>query len=160
MNNLYFACATCKSYVDAGYRWAYWGLQEPGLVARGVRVSVPLLLAATEYWKGAAEVEWLNKLLPQVRLYLVHHQRHDLLFGEKGDFLPDDDETQLQWINEAGFVIDLTPRYFAEKLGYTSWEQVSDHLAKESSPPGWWLDPVLVEQGKLIFSRATGLQGA
>jgi uncharacterized protein len=23
MNNLYFACTDCKTYTDAGYRWAY-----------------------------------------------------------------------------------------------------------------------------------------
>src|SRR4030095_15250880 len=61
MTSLYFACTDCKVYIDAGYRWAAWWLEEPGVVRRGKQVAVDLVLSAPEYWspernKGA---QWL-----------------------------------------------------------------------------------------------------
>jgi hypothetical protein len=40
VNNRYLACQDCKIYIDVGYRWAYWELEEPGIVARGDVVNV------------------------------------------------------------------------------------------------------------------------
>ena len=50
MNDRYFGCRQCRTYVDAGYRWAYWQLEEPGLVAIGEPVSIDAIFSATEYW--------------------------------------------------------------------------------------------------------------
>ena len=46
MNNLYFACCDCKIYIDAGYRWAYWELEEARIVARRKPVDVESVLKA------------------------------------------------------------------------------------------------------------------
>ena len=32
VNNRYFGCRTCKTYTDAGYRWARYQLEDPGIV--------------------------------------------------------------------------------------------------------------------------------
>ncbi len=45
MNNVYFACTECKTYVDAGYRWAYWQLEKPKTVIQGAVVEVDRLLS-------------------------------------------------------------------------------------------------------------------
>jgi hypothetical protein len=50
MNCRYFACADCKQYIDAGYRWAYWLLEHPGIVRLGEPVSASAVLATADYW--------------------------------------------------------------------------------------------------------------
>ena len=57
MNDLCFACLDCKSYIDSGYRWCYWTLEDPGIVKQGQPISVPAVLAATEYWRGGEDAE-------------------------------------------------------------------------------------------------------
>ena len=32
VNDRYFGCRTCKTYTDAGYRWARYQLEDPGIV--------------------------------------------------------------------------------------------------------------------------------
>jgi hypothetical protein len=48
-------------------------------------VDVEKVLAAVEYWSIPSSdqgTEWLEKLLPQVRAFLLLHRKHDLRFGE------------------------------------------------------------------------------
>ncbi|HJZ68973.1 MAG TPA: hypothetical protein VKF81_12680, partial [Blastocatellia bacterium] len=73
MNNSYFACTDCKVYVDAGYRWAVWWLEERGVVMRGESVSVDSVLAARDYWTPfeSDSANWLrSEVLPPARRFL------------------------------------------------------------------------------------------
>lgn len=93
MNCRYFACADCKRYVDAGYRWAYWQLEHPGVVRLGEQVSESALLAALAYWQPPPDEqsEWLmQQILPRVRRFLAEHTAHRLLFLEDEHFCGED----------------------------------------------------------------------
>jgi hypothetical protein len=141
MNNLYFACADCKIFVDAGYRWAYWSLEETGVVARGMPVSVESVLEAQDYWMPSKteSADWLYKeVLPSVRCFLGAHKHHRVVFGNTSDFLPADGCAFLDWM-QIGFMAQLLPRYFIERLGLKTWDQVRDFIATENAAPWWWM---------------------
>ncbi|PYT03427.1 MAG: hypothetical protein DMF60_18420 [Acidobacteria bacterium] len=141
MNNLFFACTDCKVYVDAGYRWASWWLEEPGIVKRGKPVSVASVLSAREYWTPAKTdgAQWLyTEVLPSVRRFLEEHKGHHLMFGNTADFLASDGDGLLDWM-QVGFLPLLLPRYFVERLGFKTWDQVSNFIARQDSAPWWWM---------------------
>ena len=141
MNNIYFACTDCKVYVDAGYRWAYWSLEETGVVRRGEPVSAESVLSAEEYWTPSKteSADWLyNEVLPAVRFFLREHESHHIIFGNTADFLPPDGEGFLDWM-QVGFEPQLLPRYFVEQLGLKTWEQVRSFIAKQDAAPWWWM---------------------
>lgn len=167
MNNLFFACMDCKIYVDAGYRWALWALEETGVVTRGKPVSVASVLSVQDYWNPskAESADWLNKeVLPSVRSFLEKHKRHRLVFGNASDFLPVDGEGFLDWM-QIGFMPQLGPRYFIERLGLNTWEQVSNYVAEQGAAPWWWMleweglhDKAREKFQQLIESRGVGQQ--
>lgn len=141
MNNLYFACIDCKTYVDAGYRWAAWWLEEPGIVTRGKPVSVDTVFKAREYWTPGKtdSAKWLDtEVLPSVRRFLEEHRSHRILFGPTSDFLSPDANGLLDWM-QVGFLPLLLPRYFVERLGFKTWDQVSNFIARQDSTPWWWM---------------------
>lgn len=141
MNNLYFACTDCKTYVDAGYRWASWWLEEPGIVKRGKPISVDLVLSAPDYWTpGKTDgAQWLHsEVLPSVRRFLEEHRSHRVVFGPTSEFLSPDGNGLLDWM-QVGFLPVLLPRYFVERLGFQTWDQVSSFIARQDSTPWWWM---------------------
>lgn len=89
MNFRYFACRVCKTYTNAGYRWAYWHLEHPGLVRPNMLVEVPLISQANDYWHppGGADSRWLyERVFPTVKKFLSEHCDHGIIFVESGDF--------------------------------------------------------------------------
>lgn len=139
MNNLYFACRGCKIYIDAGYRWAYWQLEETGIVTRGENVDVEAVLAAENYWNPPQDgvSRWLcEEVFPPLRQFLHNHKNHRIVFGEDEDFAPDDDY-YLDWM-QIGYLMAPTPRYLVEVLGFKSWDQVCEYMQKQEFPPTWW----------------------
>ena len=141
MNNLYFACTDCKVYLDAGYRWAYWLLEEPGVVSRGQPVSVDAVLSAKGYWTPSRteSADWLyEKVLPSVRHFLERHKNHPIIYGNLADFLSVDGEDFLDWL-QLGFMPQLLPRYFVEYLGLKTWDEVRIFIAGQESAPWWWM---------------------
>lgn len=141
MNNLYFACMDCRVYVDAGYGWASWSLEETGAVRRGEPVSVDLVLSAEEYWdpSESESADWLNKeVLPAVKVFLHEHEAHRIVYGNTAEFLPSDSEGFFDWM-QVGFEPLLLPRYFVEELGLKSWEQVRGFIGKQTAAPWWWM---------------------
>jgi len=141
MTNLYFACTDCKVYVDAGYRWAGWWLEDPGVVKRGKRVAVDSVLSAREYWTpGKTDgAQWLyTEVLPSVRRFLDAHRFHRIVFGNTGDFLSLDDNGLLDWM-QVGFLPLLLPRYFVERLGFKTWDEVASFVARQDRAPWWWM---------------------
>lgn len=167
MNNLYFACTDCKVYVDAGYGWAYWSLEEAGVVKRCAPVSAESVLEAVEYWTPSEteSADWLYKeVLPAVRVFLREHEAHRIVFGNTADFLPADGEGFLDWM-QVGFQPQLLPRYFVEQLGLKTWEQVRGFIAKQDAAPWWWMleweglhDKVRRKFQELIESRSFSQQ--
>ena len=141
MRNLYFACTDCKIYVDAGYGWACWWLEETRIVRPGKPVEVESVLAAEEYWNPSEteSADWLSKeVLPSVRCFMREHKHHRIVFGNTADFLPADSCAFFDWM-QVGFMAQLLPRYFVEKLGLKTWDQVRDFVARETAAPWWWL---------------------
>lgn len=141
MINLYFACTNCKVYVDAGYRWASWWLEEPGVVKRGKPVSVDSVLGASEYWNPARTdgADWLyTEVLPSVRRFLREHGAHQIVFGNTADFLSLGGDDLLDWM-QVGYLPLLLPRYFVERLGLQTWDQVSSFVARQENTPWWWM---------------------
>ncbi len=94
MNFRYFACPTCRKYTSAGYRWAYWELEIPGIVEPNNPVDVTAVIGASKYWKPPAESNsnWLyEEIFPLVNAFLVEHCEHGIIYVESGDFFGIDD---------------------------------------------------------------------
>ena len=55
VNSRYFAYRDHLRYVDAGYRWAYWTLEQPGVVSLGQAIELGEVFACEAYWNPPAE---------------------------------------------------------------------------------------------------------
>jgi hypothetical protein len=141
MNNLYFACSDCKTYTDAGYRWAYSTLEDTGLVQQGNPVSITAILAAEEYWNPPLEEasRWLyDEVLPGVRVFLEEHKKHRVIFAEAEGFLFfESAHKYFEWL-QVGYLAEISPRTLVEKLGFTTWEAATEYLSKMEVSPWWW----------------------
>jgi hypothetical protein len=94
MNFKYFACASCKEYTSAGYRWAYWTLEHKGIVLEGQPVNVEVVMNTTEYWSPPSEPnsEWLLKgVLPAAKTFISKHSRHGITYEDSGAFFGRED---------------------------------------------------------------------
>jgi hypothetical protein len=101
MNDRYFGCEDCKTYIDAGYRWAYWQLEDPRIVSPGEPVVVAQVLQTAPYWDPPLEdqTDWLCKqVLPAVRRYLTEHRGHRLVYLE-ADMVLDPERPRAKWID-------------------------------------------------------------
>ena len=165
MNGLYFACCDCKIYTDAGYRWAYWGLEEPRVVSRGARVDPNAVLAAVRYWNPPNDEtsRWLREgVLPGVRQFMIDHGTHQIVFGQEEDFAPGNDD-YLDWM-QIGHLAQLTPRYLVEVLGLRSWDEVQKYMERQEAPPAWWeirnsQPPWPYEKARRRFEELVGKSG-
>jgi hypothetical protein len=164
MNTLYFSCTDCKIYTNAGYRWAYWTLEDKGIVQKGMRVSVNAFMGAEEYWNPPAEAtsNWLyDEVLPGVRAFLQEHNDHRIIFADSDNFLfSGSDDTYFEWL-QVGYLANISPRTLVEKLGFKTWEEANDYLSKHDSPPWWWdHTEELRDQGKAKFEELVGADPA
>jgi hypothetical protein len=104
MNDRYFACRTCKTYTDAGYRWARNQLEDPGIVKPDQPVEIGVVLSAGGYWNPPEghEQDWnCDVILPRVRQFLATHGGHDLVYINRSwDF--DADGPCSDWIEWYG----------------------------------------------------------
>jgi hypothetical protein len=137
MNTVYFACAVCRAYIDAGYRHAYRELEETGIVRRSNPVDTSAVLAARDYWN--VDADWLIQLLPAVRRFLEQHAEHEVRFGDIEDIpIPSVANGLFDWVMEAGFALEELPRYYFERLGLRTWDEVTEHIRSSKHQPGWW----------------------
>jgi hypothetical protein len=145
VNTLYFRCEDCKRYIDAGYRWAYWSLVAPGIVAQDdfgeggqslPIVSVDAVLKAQAYWDGAAEAPWLAALFPKVKEFLDVHGSHRLSFGDiqRLEYPP---QEWLDWLCDDAQP-DESPRYLVEVLRLSRWGDVEKRYRQGRRTPWWW----------------------
>ena len=142
MNNLYFACTSCKVFVDAGYRWAYCTLEEVGAVKRGEIVQPGSVLAAEEYWtpEPGENSKWLlDEVLPSVRSFLQEHGTHRIVFDEGDVFYEAGPDWFLEWI-QVGYLADPLPRFCLERLKCESWMAVCEYMNHVKYKPSWWTD--------------------
>lgn len=87
MNFRYFACMDCKLYTDAGYRWAYWTLENPGIVHTDTAVDVSNVLSTSAYWNPPQDDKssWLcETIFPLVRAFFNNHHGHKVVYVESG----------------------------------------------------------------------------
>jgi hypothetical protein len=99
VNGVYFACIDHHEYVDAGYRWAYWTLENTGIVQQDHDVDIERLLAANEYWNPPVEEQstWLcGSILPAVRSFLRRHAGHRLVYIDEDRLILDAEQAQ-EW---------------------------------------------------------------
>lgn len=137
MNNVYFACLDCKIMCEAGYRWAYWELDHPGIVTKGERIDLQQVLAATAYWNpGGRANDWLTETLSHARSFIEKHQSHALAYGEWESF-HEADASAFDWLDESLTAPDRTPRFYFEKYGVRSWEELTRRASADQT---WWWD--------------------
>ncbi len=99
MNTTYFSCRQHRKYTDAGYRWAYWHLERPGIVILGQPVDVARVFEQRAYWHPRPEEEndWLcREILPTVRAFLDTHGAHGVEFVDE-EFLFEQRELGYEW---------------------------------------------------------------
>jgi hypothetical protein len=135
MDDRYFACPKCQVFVNAGYRWCYWELEHPAIVYLGEQVDVDRVFTHKSYWNPPENEDstWLhNEILPAVREFLSRHATHGVMFWEDRH-LPDD--VFLSWL-QVGYHPSPSPRYLAEVLGLTTWDEVLAWKARQEH--GLW----------------------
>ena len=154
MNNRCFACRTYHEFIDAGYRHYYWKLEAPGIVTRNKPVSVPAVLATDNYWRDDNGIEFAD--FDKIKLFLERHQEHDLIFAEDEDLpncpMYDEDWRMFDWLDASPSTPDLSPRYFFERLGLRTWEQVIEWVARNDDFPWWWGEPTVMPAVEEKFS--------
>lgn len=99
MNCIYFVCPRCHSYIDAGYRWAYWELEAPGVVDRTEEVDVERVFATNGYWDidDSLQSAWLREcVLPRVRVFLQEHRDHHVRYADE-EWIYDQQELDESW---------------------------------------------------------------
>jgi hypothetical protein len=147
MNNVYFACTQCKVYVDAGYRWAYWQLEEPLALQQGGVVDIDRLLSIDSYWKPQTSEQstWLISTLSQVKEFIHGHRFHSIAYGDLEHLIgADADEYErFAWMNENPGDTDLQPRNFVEQMGIRNWKDVTMYIASRPDRPWCYELPVV-----------------
>ncbi|MFZ5986766.1 MAG: hypothetical protein ACOYWZ_06545 [Bacillota bacterium] len=140
MNNVYFKCKDCMEYIDAGYRWSYCLLVQTGIIEDESEINVQKVLDYKPYWDGMLEGEWLANLLPKVEMFLNKHKSHKVLYTELDSLYDNNEWLELLAICDKDNYTEITPRYFAETMGYEKWEQVIEHISKMDASPVWFDD--------------------
>lgn len=125
-------------YIDAGYRWSYCSLIQTGVVCEETVISVKNVLDYKPYWDGALEEGWLQQLLPKVSAFLEKHSNHNVIYTELDSLYDNDEWLLLLPVCDEDDYCEITPRYFAETLGYEDWKQVEAHIGRLRASPVWY----------------------
>jgi hypothetical protein len=143
MNRVYFACTDCKTYTDAGYRWAYSLLEKPRIVLRSAVVQADRLLSADAYWKPEPNEQnaWLITVLSHAEQFISGHKTHRIVYGDLEQVMgaEADECSKFVWMNEyPGHEAELLPRNFTEQLGMRTWGEVTAYFASRREKPWWY----------------------
>lgn len=153
MNDVFFACMTCRVLADAGYRWATSTLEAPGIVARERAVDTQVVRGASEYWsppEGSDSLWLTDGVLPKVRVFLEEHATHTLRFGDFADLAGTEDTAFLDWL-DVSVSPEPSPRFLVEVLGFRHWVDALDWLRATEHAPWWWSDVELVDAVRRRF---------
>ena len=152
MNNLYLFCEDCKIYIDVGYRWAYWTLEDKGIVTRKAKVDPQRILQTQEYWSPEGKnSEWLlQEVLPSINKFLKEHENHSILYGEFDDIINSYDETIFEW-KSIGYCCDELPRLWVEDLDLKNWNEVIKRFPEPVDEPWFWDYNDLRKKAKIYF---------
>ena len=99
MNSRYFGCPIHKHCVEAGYRWAYWTLEDKGIVSLGEVVDVMAVLSAKKYWNppdNGINPQLITEVLPKVKRFLVGHESDGIMYFDE-EFLFERWELGYEW---------------------------------------------------------------
>lgn len=163
MIDRYFACKTCKIYINAGDRWAYWTLEDAGVAGKGAPISTRAILSAPEYWnpdEGEASNWLIREVFPSVRTFLSEHEAHQVVFGDQDDFLYGDAEDYYKdyfnWM-QLGYAASPSIRLLVELLHLKTWDEVCNYV--RDRPPSWMchdmIDAAKRKFEELVHSRTT-----
>ena len=140
MNNVYLTCQMCKTYLDAGYRWAALYLERPQIVEQGRPVSVSAVFSARTYWEVPPGGWPTPEHLLLVRQFLLDHYEHNLIYGDSQFFLPDEDSEEiLDWM-EIGAYAEPSVRALAAQEEYLTWNEVVTRHQNSDFMPYWFHD--------------------
>jgi hypothetical protein len=160
MNDVYFFCEACKTYIEAGYRHAVHSLERCGLLPEDLlgrevthaSVSAADVLACVAYWDTTGLPEANAEQVWRARSFIDAHVAHPLSFGDihrvLGRGLP-----WWEWMNEDGQT-DLTPRFLVERLGLAGWEDVESYVAAARRRPWWWSIPSARVEARRRFEES------
>jgi len=73
-------------YTAAGYRWAYWQLEDKGIVILNEAIKPDAIFNADDYWSPPKDdmSEWLYKdIFPKVTDFLNDHKNCELIYVEE-----------------------------------------------------------------------------
>ena len=96
MNCRYFICRKHNKYTDAGYRWAYWQLENKGVVSLGQTVDVTTILKQHDYWNPPDDHSDIPKILLTVREFLEDHRLEQIEYVDE-DMLVKSWELGYEW---------------------------------------------------------------
>lgn len=140
MNDLYFACTDCKTYTDAGYRWAYFHLEHAGVVARRKEVSIEAVLKAEAFWHPPSDESsrWLSQdILPALKEFFAEHKAHRVVFGELEELAPEEDY-YVDW-TQVGQCNEPSLRHFVQTMGLKTWRDLQYYMNGQGQlAPIWW----------------------
>ena len=143
MNNRYFVCTDCKTYVDACSRWCAHQLEDRQIVKWRQEIEVDRVLADVRYWDKTdpAFSGWELKL-EAVRRFLVAHKDHGLVFLVDDDLLAMGDSVLLKWL-DVGWMPKWTPRHFSDVLRMNHWSEGEAYVQGNTEEALWfttWLN--------------------
>ncbi len=88
-----------KKYTDAGYRWAYWQLEDKGVITLGAAVDIDAVLSEHDYWnpdESEKNERLCTETLPTVRQFLEAHRAEGIEYGDE-DFLCAQSDLGYEW---------------------------------------------------------------
>ncbi len=137
MNDIYFGCKKCKIFINAAHRWAVSTIENNGIVRREDIVDIEKILSFKEYWQ--CDDLNINSDLKKINEFLNIHKTHPVIYSELSFLYSDRNKEYLNWMCDVGDESELLPRYFVERMGLQSWDEVQDYLNELKIMP-WWLD--------------------
>jgi hypothetical protein len=139
MNDPYFFCLECKTFVPAGHRWAHLQLEIRRRAKREEIVDVAGVLSAESYW--STRDPKLVAILSDVRAFLLRHRSHRVQYGQFDFLYRHGGEDWTGWLSGSSAQDELLPRYFIEREHCRSWDAMAARIESMIEPPWWWTEP-------------------
>lgn len=139
MNDRYFFCLNCRTYVPAGARWAYAGLEANGHVSMNSVVDIEHVQKVTTYWDCSNEE--VKKQLLDAGEFLKRHKEHLVRYGDFEFLFEGRAHDWVEWMSESEHADDLMPRSYVEHENCRSFSELAQRVEALEDSPWWWTDP-------------------